>query len=44
TQDLGVMLEYLTDKGLINVCQKETKGQAVYHRGYSFKKDIDSDS
>lgn len=44
TQDLGVMLDYLTEKGLINVCQIETKGQAVYHRGYSFKKGVDSDS
>ncbi|MDR4229446.1 hypothetical protein FO507_19125 [Bacillus mojavensis] len=44
TQDLGVMLDYLTEKGLISVCRMETKGQAVFHRGYSFKKDVDSDS
>ncbi|KXZ16775.1 hypothetical protein AXI59_18620 [Bacillus nakamurai] len=44
TQDLGVMLDYLTEKGLIEVCQIETKGQEVYHRGYSFKKDVDAES
>ena len=38
TQDLGVMLDYLTEKGFVEVSQIETKGQEVYHRGYSFKK------
>ncbi|MCG8398746.1 nucleotidyltransferase-like protein [Bacillus atrophaeus] len=42
TPDLGVLLDYLTEKGFIEVCQIETKSQAIYHRGYSFKKDVDS--
>ncbi|MFF2957307.1 hypothetical protein ACWGUN_32060 [Streptomyces koyangensis] len=44
TQDLGVMLDYLTEKGFVEVSQIETKGQEVYHRGYSFKKSVDAES
>jgi hypothetical protein len=32
--DLSVLLEYLIDKGLLEVIKVETKGQEVYHRYY----------
>jgi hypothetical protein len=32
--DLGVMLEYLIEKKLVDVVMEETKGQEVYHRYY----------
>jgi hypothetical protein len=32
--DLGVLLEYLIDKNLIEVVTKETKGQGIFHRYY----------
>jgi hypothetical protein len=33
--DLTVVLEYLVDKKYLNVVNKETKGQGIYHRYYS---------
>lgn len=36
--DLSMMIEYLTDKGFIEVVDVETKGQGIYHRYYSVKK------
>lgn len=38
--DLGVLLEYLIDKHLIEVVNIETKGQGVFHRGYRLIKKI----
>lgn len=38
--DLGVLLEYLIDKHLIEVVNIETKGQGVFHRGYRLNKKI----
>ncbi len=35
--DLGVLLEYLIEKHLIEVVKVETKGQGVYHRYYKVK-------
>lgn len=32
--DMGVLLEYLIDKGLVDVVSVETKGQGIYHRCY----------
>ena len=32
--DLGVLLEYLIEKKVIDVIKVETKGQDVYHRFY----------
>jgi hypothetical protein len=32
--DLAVLLEYLIDKGLVNVVSLETKGQGIFHRCY----------
>ncbi|MDF2854827.1 MAG: hypothetical protein K0Q87_678 [Neobacillus sp.] len=32
--DLGVLLEYLIDKGLVDVVSLETKGQGIFHRCY----------
>jgi hypothetical protein len=32
--DLGVFLEYLIDRHLIEVVKEETKGQGIYHRYY----------
>lgn len=40
--DLGVLIEFLVSKGFIEVKRIETKGQHIYHRGYSVKKDVDS--
>ncbi|MEH7376206.1 MULTISPECIES: nucleotidyltransferase-like protein [Bacillaceae] len=38
--DLGVLLEYLIDKHLIDVVNIETKGQGVFHRGYRLNKKL----
>jgi Nucleotidyltransferase-like/Helix-turn-helix domain len=38
--DLGVLLEYLIDKHLIEVVNIETKGQGVFHRGYRLNKKL----
>lgn len=32
--DLGVLLEYLIEKNIIEVVNKETKGQGIFHRYY----------
>lgn len=32
--DMGVLLEYLIDKGLVDVVSVETKGQGIFHRCY----------
>jgi hypothetical protein len=32
--DLGILLEYLIDKNLIQIVQENTKGQAIFHRYY----------
>ncbi|WP_026693446.1 nucleotidyltransferase-like protein [Peribacillus kribbensis] len=37
--DLEVLLEYLVDKHLIEVCKIETKGQGIYHRYYAVSQD-----
>ncbi|MFE8700546.1 nucleotidyltransferase-like protein [Cytobacillus sp. FJAT-54145] len=36
--DLGVLIEYLIEKGLVKINNVETKGQGVYHRNYSAEK------
>jgi hypothetical protein len=41
-QDLGVLIEFLVSKGYIEVKRIETKGQYIYHRGYSLKKVVDT--
>lgn len=33
--DLGVLIEYLIEKKVIDVIKVETKGHEVYHRYYS---------
>ncbi|PLR95417.1 nucleotidyltransferase-like protein [Bacillus sp. T33-2] len=33
--DLGLLIEYLIDKGIIEVVNVETKGKGIYHRYYS---------
>lgn len=33
--DLGIMLEYLIDKGVIKVTKAETKGKDIWHRYYT---------
>ena len=38
--DLGVLLEYLIDKHLIDVVNIETKGHGVFHRGYRLNKKL----
>jgi hypothetical protein len=38
--DLGVLLEYLIEKHLIEVVNIETKGQGIFHRGYRLNKKI----
>ena len=38
--DLGVLLEYLIEKHLIDVVNIETKGQGVFHRGYRLNKKL----
>jgi hypothetical protein len=38
--DLGVLLEYLIEKHLIDIVNIETKGQGVYHRGYRLTKKL----
>ncbi|MDP4171840.1 MAG: nucleotidyltransferase-like protein [Bacillota bacterium] len=38
--DLGVLLEYLIDKHLIDVVMVETKGQGVFHRYYQVKEKL----
>ncbi|MGG3626485.1 nucleotidyltransferase-like protein [Bacillus gobiensis] len=40
--DLGVLIEFLVSKGFVEVKRIETKGQHIYHRGYSVKKGVDS--
>ncbi|MDA1478302.1 nucleotidyltransferase-like protein [Bacillus changyiensis] len=40
--DLGVILEFLTEKNIVGVKAIETKGQKIFHRGYFVKKDVDS--
>ncbi|MBM7704453.1 nucleotidyltransferase-like protein [Metabacillus iocasae] len=35
--DLGVLIEFLVDKGIIDVKRVETKGKHIYHRHYSTK-------
>ncbi|PYZ92438.1 hypothetical protein CR194_16555 [Salipaludibacillus keqinensis] len=32
--DLSILLEYLVQKGYVDVVKEETKGQAIYHRQY----------
>lgn len=36
--DLSVLLEFLVDKNFVEVVQIETKGQRIFHRGYSVTK------
>lgn len=38
--DLTMLLEYLIDKGIIEVVMKETKGQGVFHRYYKLGKKL----
>lgn len=38
--DLTMLLEYLIDKGIIEVVMKETKGQGVFHRYYKLAKKL----
>ncbi|WP_449623191.1 nucleotidyltransferase-like protein [Robertmurraya sp. Marseille-Q9965] len=38
--DLGILLEYLIDRGFINVKNVETKGQGVFHRYYFVAKKL----
>ncbi|XJZ27943.1 nucleotidyltransferase-like protein [Bacillota bacterium Lsc_1132] len=38
--DLGVLLEYLIDKQLLEVVEIQTKGQRVYHRYYKVKEKL----
>ncbi|WP_102273200.1 nucleotidyltransferase-like protein [Cytobacillus massiliigabonensis] len=38
--DLTMLLEYLIDKGIIEVVMKETKGQGVFHRYYMLGKKL----
>ncbi|MBU8880614.1 hypothetical protein BGM26_16790 [Bacillus sp. FJAT-29790] len=38
--DLGMLLEYLIDKNIIEVVTKETKGHGVFHRYYKLRKKI----
>lgn len=38
--DLTMLLEYLIDKGIIEVVMKETKGQDVFHRYYMLGKKL----
>jgi len=40
--DLSVLLEFLIDRGFVEVRRIETKGQEIYHRGYSLKKSVDT--
>lgn len=32
--DLGILLEYLVEKGFVEVAERETKGQGIFHRLY----------
>ncbi|MEW9052525.1 MAG: nucleotidyltransferase-like protein [Neobacillus sp.] len=38
--DLAVFLEFLIEKGLVNVVNIETKGQGIYHRCYQVNKKL----
>lgn len=38
--DLGMLLEYLIDRGYINIKNVETKGQSVFHRYYQVTKKL----
>jgi len=38
--DLEVLLEYLIDKRIIEIIEKETKGQGIYHRHYKLSKKL----
>ncbi|PLR76013.1 hypothetical protein CU633_18280 [Bacillus sp. V3-13] len=38
--DLGVLLEYLNEKNLVEVINVETKGQSLYHRVYKAAKKL----
>ncbi len=38
--DLGVLLEYLIEKHVIQTIKVNTKGQGVYHRYYQVLKNI----
>ncbi|ADI00211.1 nucleotidyltransferase-like protein [Salisediminibacterium selenitireducens] len=35
--DLGIMIEFLVDKGVIDIQKVETKGKQVYHRRYMYR-------
>jgi Nucleotidyltransferase-like/Helix-turn-helix domain len=38
--DLSMLIEFLTEKGLIEIVDKETKGQGIYHRYYRVPKKL----
>jgi Nucleotidyltransferase-like/Helix-turn-helix domain len=38
--DLGMLIEYLTDKGFVEIVDVETKGKGVYHRYYRAPKKL----
>jgi hypothetical protein len=38
--DLGMLIEYLTDKGFVEIVDVETKGKGVYHRYYRVPKKL----
>jgi Nucleotidyltransferase-like/Helix-turn-helix domain len=38
--DLGMLIEYLTDKGFVEIVDVETKGKGVYHRYYRSPKKL----
>lgn len=35
--DLGIMIEFLVDKGIVDIQKEETKGKQIYHRYYVYE-------
>ncbi|AOM83624.1 nucleotidyltransferase-like protein [Salisediminibacterium beveridgei] len=36
--DLGIMIEFLVDKGIVDIQKEETKGKQIFHRYYVYDK------